>query len=249
VVTIHDLIALLAPETMTPWNRFYTRATLRAILDAADVIVAVSANTANDLESLLKVPATRIRIVWNGIDDVFFSDHAGPAPVAANPYVLFVGTPEPRKNLARLIEAMAMLRARGFPQRLVIAGGEGWGRVTTEAENVDFLGRVSDASLRDLYANASCLAVPSLHEGFGLTAVEAMAVGTPVVAGARGALPEIVGNAGILVDPYDSAAISSGIEQAIGERESLIPKGLERAKAFTWRKAAAEMTKAYGQLV
>jgi glycosyltransferase involved in cell wall biosynthesis len=249
VVTIHDLIPLLAPETMTPWNRFYSRATLRAMLDAADLIVAVSANTANDLNTLLRISASRIRIVWNGVDDIFFSPTSLPAPPITNSYVLFVGTPEPRKNLPRLIEAMAMLRGRGFPHRLVIAGGEGWGSVNTDADKVDFLGRVSDESLRALYAGASCLALPSLHEGFGLTAAEAMAVGTPVLAGARGALPEIVGNAGILVDPYDTGAISRGIERAITERDSLIPMGLARAKLFSWKKAAAEMVGVYGELV
>lgn len=249
IVTIHDLIPLLAPETMTPWNRFYSRATLRAMLDAADLIVAVSANTANDLNTLLGVPANRIRIVWNGVDDIFFSNSSPRAPLVANSYVLFVGTPEPRKNLPRLIEAMAILRGRGFPHRLVIVGGEGWGSVNIDSDKVDFLGRVSDESLRALYEGASCLALPSIHEGFGLTAVEAMAVGTPVMAAARGALPEIIGNAGILVDPYDSVAISLGIERAIKERDGLVPMGLARAKLFTWKRAAAQMAGVYAELV
>jgi glycosyltransferase involved in cell wall biosynthesis len=249
VVTIHDLVPLIAPETMTPWNRFYSRASLRAVLNAADLIVAPSANTASELISLLQVPASRIRVVWNGVDEIYFRKPSVPVAPSPTPYVLFVGTPEPRKNLTRLIEAMALLRARGFPHGLVIVGGGGWGNVRIDADKVDLAGQVSDESLRSLYANASCLALPSLYEGFGLTAAEAMAVGTPVLASDRGSLPEVVGNAGILVDPYDPGAISLGIERAISERDRLVPLGLERAKLFRWEKAAAMMTEVYAELV
>lgn len=249
VVTIHDLVPLLAPETMTPWNRLYSRATLRAVLDAADMIVAVSANTADDLNSLLRIPADRIRVVWNGVDRIFFSESSRPAPQIQKPYVLFVGTPEPRKNLPRLIEAMTKLRARGFLHHLVIAGGEGWGGVRLNEHQVHLLGRVSDESLHALYAHASCLALPSLHEGFGLPGVEAMAVGTPVVASRAGALPEITGSAAVLVDPYDSGAIASGIERAINEREKLVAAGRERASQFTWERAAKAMVGVYSELV
>lgn len=247
VVTVHDLVPVLFPETMTTWSRLYGRATMRGVLRSADLIVTPSNDTANDLTSLLGVNPDRIRVVWNGVDDIFFS----PQREATNhndPYVLFVGTPEPRKNLSRLIEAMGELRDRGYPHRLVVAGGGGWGDVQLQAEKVELAGRVSDEKLVSLYARAACLALPSLHEGFGLPAAEAMAVGTPVVAGARGALPEIVGNAGILVDPYDVNAIAAGIERAIADPAPLIAAGRVRAPQFSWVKAAESMASIYHEL-
>jgi glycosyltransferase involved in cell wall biosynthesis len=248
VVTVHDLVPLLYPETMSTWNRFSSRATLRRVLDAADILIASSQNTANDLNSLLKIPPARIRVVWIGIDETFF-EPAVPLATDMGPFVLFVGTPEPRKNLERLIAAMKELRGRGLKHRLVLAGSGGWGDVQLEADFVDRLGRVSDEQLRSLYAGASCLAIPSIYEGFGLPAAEAMAAGTPVVAGARGSLPEITGNAAVLVDPYDSGAIASGIERAIDQRDKLITLGRARAQQFTWVEAASKVAGVYAEVV
>lgn len=247
VVTVHDLVSVLFPETMTPWSRLYARATLRRVLGAADMIVTPSQDTANDLNSLMGVTTERIRVVWNGVEEVFFLPSPA-APALAHPYVLFVGTPEPRKNLPRLIEAMSALRARGFPHRLVVAGGGGWGGVHLDSAQVDLLGRVSDERLHALYAHASCLALPSLHEGFGLPALEAMAAGAPVVAGNRGALPEVTGSAAVLVDPYDSGAIALGIERAMNERASLVSAGRARAEQFRWSVTAAAMAEVYREL-
>jgi glycosyltransferase involved in cell wall biosynthesis len=248
VVTVHDLVPLRFPETMSVWNRFSSRATLRRVLDAADMLIASSQNTADDLNSLLKIPASRIRVVWIGVDDIFFAPP--PPPVSKpKPFILFVGTPEPRKNLPRLIEAMKELRRRSFTHRLVIAGAGGWGDVQLEGDFVDRLGRVSDERLLSLYAQASCLAIPSIYEGFGLPAVEAMAAGTPVVVGAAGSLPEIVGNAGVLVDPYDTNAIASGIERAINQRDKLIAFGHARARQFNWSEAASKVASIYKEVV
>jgi glycosyltransferase involved in cell wall biosynthesis len=248
VVTVHDVVPVLFPETMSTWSRLYTRATLRSVLNASDLIVAVSQTTANDLNRLLHISQERIRVVWSGVDEIFLRSAPTTAPSISVPYVLFVGTPEPRKNLPRLVEAMKALRQRGIEQRLVIAGGGGWGRVPLDSAEVHILGRVTDEELVSLYTHASCLALPSLYEGFGLTAVEAMAVGTPVVASRTGSLPEITGNAAVLVDPYDINAIAAGLERAIGERNALSALGRERAKQFRWDRTAAMMTEIYREV-
>ena len=180
--------------------------------------------------------------------EVFFAPAPAPPP-DGGPFVLFVGTPEPRKNLERLVEAMKELRGRGFPHRLVVVGGGGWGNVKLEGDFIDKLGRVSDEVLSSLYASASCLAIPSIHEGFGLPAVEAMAAGTPVVAGSGGSLPEITGNAAVLVDPYDSGAIASGIERAIDQRDKLIALGRARARQFSWAEAATKVARVYAEIL
>jgi glycosyltransferase involved in cell wall biosynthesis len=218
------------------------------MLDAADRIIAPSQDTADDLNALLRVPSEKIRIIPNGVDEMFFGSPvraAGERP----PYILFVGTPEPRKNLARLMAAMAILRERGRPENLVIVGAGGWGDGIPPGQGIQQTGRVSEEELHTLYANASCLALPSLHEGFGLPALEAMAARTPVVAGTGGALPEVTGGAAILVDPLNPAAIADGIETAIDERDRLVPLGQSRAKEFTWGRAATLTAKVYRELV
>ncbi len=248
VLTVHDLVPLRWPGTMTGWHRLYTSRVLRRILAAADRIIAPSHNTADDLTALLSVSPEKIRVVPNGVDELFF-ERPVPAKMTNERYVLFVGTPEPRKNLNRLVSAMKILRKRGFSERLFIVGSGGWGREVADAPGVHKVGRVSDQQLLSLYASASCLALPSLHEGFGLPALEAMAVGTPVVAGNAGALPEITGAAAVLVDPESETAIADGISRAIDEKDRLVALGRSRAKEFTWERAAELTAAVYRELV
>jgi glycosyltransferase involved in cell wall biosynthesis len=144
---------------------------------------------------------------------------------------------------------MTILRNRGRPETLVIVGAGGWGDGIPAGLGVRQTGRVSDEELHTLYANASCLALPSLHEGFGLPALEAMAAGTPVVAGNSGALPEVTAGAAILVDPLNPAAIADGIENAIDDDNRLVPLGRSRAREFTWDRAAALTAEVYRELV
>jgi glycosyltransferase involved in cell wall biosynthesis len=247
VMTVHDLVPVRWAETMPRWHRAYTSRFIGRICDAADRIIAPSQDTADDLNSLLRVPAEKIRVVPNGVDERFFGKPLDP-PIETAPYVLFVGTPEPRKNLARLVSAMAILRKRGHSENLVIVGAGGWGDAIAIGANIRKTGRVSDGKLHNLYANASCLALPSLHEGFGLPAVEAMAAGTPVVAGRSGALPEVTGGAAVLVDPLSDTAIADGIQRAIAERDKLVPAGRLRARDFSWDKAAALTAAVYREL-
>ena len=247
VMTVHDLVPVLWPETMPRWHRFYTGRVMQRILAAADRIITPSNDTANDLNALLGISPDKIRVVPNGVDRVFFE--TPPLSRANGPYVLFVGTPEPRKNLTRLVSAMTILRQRGFAESLKVVGAGGWGNDATGALGVQNVGRVSDDELHSLYANASCLAFPSLHEGFGLPALEAMAAGTPVVAGNAGALPEVTGGAAVLVDPQSSTSIADGISRAIREREQLVSAGRARAREFTWERAAKLTAAVYRELV
>ncbi|MBA3656007.1 MAG: glycosyltransferase family 4 protein [Gemmatimonadaceae bacterium] len=233
VVTVHDLVSLRFPQTMPRWSRFYTRATLRRVLDSADLLITPSADTANDLEQLAGVGHDRIRVIWNAVDDAFYAEPATQTILNA-PYVLFVGTAEPRKNLQRLGNAVELLRRRGLDYKLVIAGGGGWGGVNLPGPHVIRLGKQTDAELHRLYAGAACLAQVSLHEGFGLPVAEAMAAGAPVVISGEGALPEVAGDAAVSVDAYDEESIASGIERAVAERDQLVTRGRKRAALFRW---------------
>ena len=248
VVTVHDLVGVRFPETTTRWTRIYSRATFMRVLGAADLILAPSNDTANDLQVLAKIESDRIRVIPNGVDAIFFDREPKPARVDG-PYVLFVGTPEPRKNLHRLIESMIILRKRGLQEQLVLAGGGGWGDAVTQSINVVQTGRVTDEELVSLYAHASCLAIPSLHEGFGLPVLEAMAAGTPVVASRSGALPEVAGGAAVLVDPLRLESIADGIAAAIADRENLVERGRYQARKFSWARTGALTAAAYRELV
>lgn len=241
VVTLHDLAFLTHRETLGRWNRHYSARAIPRLLAAADRIVTVSRTVAGRLSEFQPDVTDKVRVVPQGIDLRFRGVPRIPSPVEP-PYVLFVGTREPRKNLARLAEAT---RLAGLP--LVVAGDRGWGDAGV-ADAIQ-LGRVDDDTLHALYAAASCCAIPSLDEGFGLPAVEAMAAGCPVVAAARGALPEICGEAAILVDPLDPAAIAGALERAIAERNRLVPLGRARAAEFDWARAAAALVDVYRELL
>lgn len=248
VVTVHDLVPFRFPETMTRWSRLYARSTHKAMLGAADRIICNSKDTANDLVTLFGVTADRVRVVYLGVDEIFF-EPLPPGDDIAEPYVLFVGTQELRKNLDRLQSAVSVLRRRGFPHVLVVAGGSAWGDVRLDQPFIRNLGGVTETELRGLYANAACLALPSLHEGFGLPALEAMAAGTPVVASNRGALPEITGGAGVSVDPLDVEDIARGLELAITHPDSFREAGRRRAREFSWGRAVRDTIGVYREIV
>ena len=248
VVTVHDLVSILFPELASPSARLYGNGAQRRMSTIADIVICNSSDTANDVERVFGIPAARIRITPLGVDEIFFAPSRAPAPVA-EPYVLFVGSEQPRKNLERLEQAMALLRARGFPHILVTAGADAWGRVDIGASFLKRLGIVSDEQLVSLYAGSSCLAIPSLHEGFGLPALEAMAAGTAVVAARVAALPEVTGGAAVMVDPLDPADIADGLERAITGRADLVSRGREQASQFTWERTAAMTVAVYKEVV
>jgi glycosyltransferase involved in cell wall biosynthesis len=225
VVTVHDAGVLRHPEAFPLWHRTSGALALRAGVRAADAIVAVSAFTRDELVELLAVPADRIRIVPNGVDPVFSPNGSK----TEGDYALAVGTLEPRKNLAAVVEA-----ARLAGVELRVAGAVGWGGVATEG----WIGEPTDRELAELLRGARCLVYPSLYEGFGLPVLEAMACGTPVVTSRGGATEEVAGGAAVLVDPRDPASIAAGIDEAWRRRDDLREIGLLRASMFTWRRSA-----------
>jgi glycosyltransferase involved in cell wall biosynthesis len=229
VVTVHDLAILRHPEWFPRWHRRYGSAGLRKVLRAADAVVAVSDFTKREVVELAEVPAGRVRVVPNGLDDVF---QAPSDTVSQGEYVLAVATLEPRKNLERVVEAA---RLAGVELRVV--GARGWGGVDVPG----WVGEITDAELAELYRDARCAVYASLYEGFGLPVLEAMACGTPVVTSRGTATEEVAGGAAVLVDPLDVESIAAGIAEAQARRDELVPLGVARAREFTWVRSADDV--------
>ena len=236
ILTVHDLAVLRHPEVFPLWTRLYGRTALRPTIRAADRVIAVSEFSKREVIELADVDPDRIDVVPNAVEPVFTAN----GPAADGGYALAVGTVEPRKNLARVIEAAGRV---GLELRVV--GDPGWGDVHVAGAHVRRLGFVPDEELARLYRGARCLVFPSLYEGFGIPAAEAMACGTPVVTTRSSAMAEVVGDAGVLVDPYDPASIAAGMEEADRRRDELVRHGLERARLYTWERTAAAALAAY----
>jgi glycosyltransferase involved in cell wall biosynthesis len=225
VVTVHDLAVLRHPGTFNQWTRRYSRFAVPRVAKAARRLIAVSEFTRREIVELLGVPAERIRVIPNAVGEPFVPD----GPAASGDYLLAVGTLEPRKNLAAAQQAAQRL---GIELRVV--GARGWGDVQVDG----WLGHVPDEELAGLYRGARCLVYPSLYEGFGIPVLEAMACGAAVVTSRGGATEEVADGAAVLVDPLDETDIAAGIERAVADRDALGRRGVERARAFSWRDVA-----------
>ena len=236
LVTVHDLAVLRYPEAFPAWTRLYARTWLRPTLRAARRVVAVSEFSKRDVTALAGVHPGRIDVVPNAVDAVFTAD----GPAADGDYAVAVGTLEPRKNLPRAIEAA---RLAGVELRIV--GERGWGDVDVSGDGARWLGRLPDDELAALYRGARCLVYPSLWEGFGIPVAEAMACGCPVVTSAGSVMAEVAADAAVLVDPLDMGTIASGIGEAARRRDELVAAGRERARLFTWERAAAAAAASY----
>jgi glycosyltransferase involved in cell wall biosynthesis len=229
--TIYDLVPLHHREWVTPRTYAMHSRKYREAAETCDLVFAISEYTARDVERTLGVPRERMRVARPGVKDVFRPE--GPAADLGAPYVLTVATLEPRKNLQVLVHAHRLL---GGDLVLAVAGGEGWGdQPSLSGPDVRALGFVSDEELARLYRGAGVAVYPSRFEGFGMPVTEAMACGCPVVVSSHPSLDEASGTAAVRADPDDPAAIAAGIEQALTERERLVPAGLEHARGFTWR--------------
>jgi len=268
IVTVHDLSFLRFPECAHPTLEAYLKTVVPRSLARADHVLADSFATKNDLVELLGVDADRVSVIYGGIEARFNPKAESAADTICRqtydldrPYILSLGTVEPRKNYKRLIRAYAALRdAEGdhLPQ-LVIAGGKGWLYHSIFAtvdqlglrEHVRFLGYVHDAHLPSLYRGAELFVFPSLYEGFGFPPLEAMASGCPVVCSNSSSLPEVVGDAAITIDPHDEDALAAGISVGLSDsdrRTNCIERGLRRATQFTWETAAGELLELYAQV-
>jgi glycosyltransferase involved in cell wall biosynthesis len=243
VVQIHDAVSFRHPEW---YSRAYVRwqqAVVPRVARRAKLVITVSEWSRAELMEFLGVPAERIRVVPGGVDPRF-SAAIDFEPVCARlgltkPYVLAVGDRGPRKNLDALRPAVGLLRKEGI--ELVVAGGGRGHQLGTALPGARDLGYVADEDLPALYAGARAFALPSLHEGFGLTVLEAMAAGVPVVASRRAALPEVVTGAGVLVDPDDWGLFGAALVKAATdkqERARLREEGRRVAARYTWERAA-----------
>lgn len=255
VVTIHDLVWKHAAETMSTSTYLLEKAHMPFAARSADIIVADSHSTAEAVRLEFNTEEDRVVVVPLAAKD-------DPEPAALmqlkeldiqQPYLLFVGTLEPRKNLTRLLEAYARLPSDTKAQaNLVIAGGKGWGDVNIEdeilrlnlSESVRLLGYVSEKQLNALYSYAEFIAMPSVYEGFGLPLLEAMIHGVPALTANNSSMPEVAGEAGLLVDAKDTHSIEKGLRQLITDknlRGKLAAKAKGNAKRFSWDTSAQQL--------
>lgn len=220
----------------------------------ADHIIAVSQATKDDIAKVYG-RTENVHVVHHGVDHTRFNSVAAENssqvlidkhPELKHPYILYVGQIQPRKNIAGLVSAFEKLEDKEL--HLVIAGGHGWFQKQTLApiqkssamNRIHVLGAVDDSLLPALYQHAQAFVLPSFYEGFGIPVLEAMACGTPVITSTISSMPEIAGDAAVLVDPNNSDSIAQGITHAIANRENFSQKGIERAKKFTWEHTAEQ---------
>lgn len=263
VVTIHDLTFLRRPDLVTSRAARYYAQVPRSVRRARAVI-AVSSATAHDVVTMLGVPRERVHVVPLAADPAFRPARDEKLLRAARDrfglpdrFVLFVGTREPRKNLGALLDACAQVRDAGERVPLVLVGEEGWlsedlERRARTQEHVRVIGPVFADDLVAIYNLATVLALPSLDEGFGLPVVEAMACGTPVVCSDRGALPEVAGDAALLVDPHDVPGIAAALTSVLDDasvRDRMRQRGLARAATFGWDRTARATAAVYRSVV
>ncbi|MFZ2681623.1 MAG: glycosyltransferase family 1 protein [Patescibacteria group bacterium] len=261
ILTIHDLAFEIFPKFVTFKEKLHNRIVgLRSITQAAAGLLAVSESTASDLKERWQIPGSKIHVTPLGVDGQKFtqreqaSDRAFRATYDLNrPYILALATQEPRKNLKSVVEAYNLYRQRhGQPLPLVLIGGAGWKNTPFKksladspyAQDIHVLGYVPEKHKPALYRGAWMFVFPSFYEGFGLPVLEAMACGTPVITSATSALPEIVGPAAILIDPFNvndlASALLQGLDSEHGQklRDHLRAEGLKQAPKFSWEQTA-----------
>jgi glycosyltransferase involved in cell wall biosynthesis len=265
VVTVHDLSYLVYPGSVTPRVRLILSTLVPLSVRRAARVIAVSSNTKRDLVERYRLPPEKVSVVFEAAAPAFKRLDATPTrslPAGVRePFLLAVGNVEPRKNLDRLVEAFKALRDAGdFPGQLVLAGKQS-ARAAPVLEKINrlglsdavvFTGYLGESDLNLLYNRAALFIYPSLYEGFGLPPLEAMACGCPVVASNTSSIPEVLGDAALLVDPTSTTAITDAMRAVLSRPEvaaQLRERGSRRAAMFSWERAAMETRQVYAQAV
>ncbi len=250
IITIHDVIIKAYPYGHSGKTIKEIDEQLKRVLGEADLLIADSYNTKSDLMKFYSVPNPKIQVIYPGVYAAQMSLRG--AERRSNPYILFVGTVEPRKNIQGLIKAFNWLKKEhGMPYKLIIAGMKGWmyEDIFKEYEKSDFKkdiifkGYVNDLELAELYKNAAVFVYPSFYEGFGFPILEAFSYGVPVVTSKTSSCGEIAGDGALLINPESYREIGEAISKIINNdslRQGLVEKGFERVKEFTWQKTARE---------
>lgn len=267
VVTVHDIAFEMFKGIYTGFMNYYQKWTARFAAKYAARILSVSETTKKDLIRIYKTYPGKIAVTHLGLAFGFRPmkyEEAQPVldkyGLVYQKYVLFVGTIQPRKNIIRLVEAFKKLRIEShIEEKLVIAGARGWlwepilkkVKMAGLDGSTKYLDYIASEDLPYLYAGAKLLTLPALYEGFGFPPLEAMASGVPVIVSNVSSLPEIVGEAGVLVDPNSADSIADGLQKVLTDdnlRKEMIRKGLERAKEFTWENTARKTLEVFESL-
>jgi glycosyltransferase involved in cell wall biosynthesis len=268
ILTIHDLMVFRHPEFLEPEGVTYYKKRIHSSIKRADAIISVSNFTKNEIVELFDIPENKVRVIYNGISSIFrpikdrirIEEVKSKYGIKGQRYLLFVGNIEPKKNIETLIHAHAELcKSSGYKYPLLIVGNKTWyfknvwevvQRRHVE-RNIIFTGVINDEDLPFLYNGAEVFIFPSLFEGFGIPAIEAMACGTPVIASNRTSIPEIVADAALYVDPLNISEMVEAIDKVLSNsqlREQLIQKGLKRSQYFSWEKTARETLSLYREI-
>ena len=260
---MHDVLALRMPQYFSRLIAERFRVLARSVVRRADLVITGSASSRDDIAELLGADPAKIRVTPYGVEPAFAPLEADPDEIERRfgvrpPYVLCVGTLEPRKNLAGAVRAFERVQGDFPDHALAIIGGKGWKRAELERvmagtkARVVRTGYVADDDLPLLYSAADLFLFPSFGEGFGFPVLEAMACGAPVIAGNTTSLPELAGDAALLVDPASEEAIAAAVREVLGSSdvgERLSVAGLERSRGFSWERCAEQTVGVYRELV
>jgi glycosyltransferase involved in cell wall biosynthesis len=268
VLTVHDLTPILFPEMHTRETNLTWRSSFKFIKNKTNIMICVSESTKTDCVKLLNIPEKRLRVIPLSADEQYkplknkkqIHDELKQEYNIDFPFILFVGTLEKRKNVPTLIKSFYKLKKSKVDHKLVVVGGKGWKytKIFDLIEELNlkneviFTDYVSDEYLVKLYNAADLFVYPSLYEGFGLPPLEAMACGCPVITSNTSSLPEVVGDAGIMIDPNDINSLTESMLKILTNnqlREEMSKKSLERAKMFSWKKTAKETWNVYEDVV